>query len=412
MAGNKLLVADDSLTIQKVIRLALSSEGYEIQAVSDGNDAVEQISVYRPDVILIDVSLPSMSAFEVKRAINGLEDLKDVRFILMSSAFEKVDEGQVEEVGFHGRLTKPFDPAHLRQVLVDVLGQPAPNQRPTEAPEATTFMATPPPLPSIPKRPPSLMPQMPQSPAKASGSAKSPGPSIPPPADDWSSSSIEPLEPLESLEPMESDSPIMAPPPPSDVEELWEVTPEGMPEDLPQERRDQTEGDIKHLTESTIRMSGLDDFEWSVSEPSLKPPVHLSDAGDSNFQIEPASSATMAPPFMPEISGVAEASPDPLDAEPTIQTLPPPAIEIAASPADFYREAGAGEGTRRMPSMQPTGASAGTPTSGVIGLSTEQMEEIIRKELRETLQRMAEKMLPELAERVIKAEIHRMLSDT
>src|SRR3954466_7995555 len=123
MAGKKLLVADDSLTIQKVIRLALSNEGYEIQAVSDGNDAIQQISLFRPDAALVDVSLPGKTAFEVKRAINEHAALEEVRFILMSSAFEKVDEAQASEVRFHGRLTKPFDPAHLRQVLTDVLAQ-------------------------------------------------------------------------------------------------------------------------------------------------------------------------------------------------------------------------------------------------------------------------------------------------
>src|SRR6266550_2854928 len=102
MAGKKLLVADDSLTIQKVIRLALSNEGYEIQAVSDGTDAIQQISLFRPDLVLIDVSLPHQSAFEVKRAINQHQDLAEVRFVLMSSAFEKVDELQAEEVQFHG----------------------------------------------------------------------------------------------------------------------------------------------------------------------------------------------------------------------------------------------------------------------------------------------------------------------
>src|SRR3954447_23026180 len=125
MPGKKLLVADDSLTIQKVIRLALSNEGYEIQAVSDGNDAVQQISLFRPDVVLIDVSLPGKTAFEVKRTINEHEDLEEVRFVLMSSAFEKVDEDQVESVRIHGRLTKPFDPAHLRQVLSETLAQVA-----------------------------------------------------------------------------------------------------------------------------------------------------------------------------------------------------------------------------------------------------------------------------------------------
>src|SRR3954470_17693871 len=102
MPGKKLLVADDSLTIQKVIRLALSNEGYEIQTVSDGDDAIQQISLFRPDIVLIDVSLPGQSAFEVKRAINAQEDFKGARFVLMSSAFEKIDEKQLGELSFDG----------------------------------------------------------------------------------------------------------------------------------------------------------------------------------------------------------------------------------------------------------------------------------------------------------------------
>src|SRR6185312_11433345 len=132
MAGKKLLVADDSLTIQKVIRLALSNEGYEIQAISDGADAIQQIATFRPDCVLIDVSLPTRTAFEIKREVNGMEDHHDTRFILMSSAFEKIDEAQADEVGFEGRLTKPFDPAHLRQVLTEVLNAPrAPKSLPS-----------------------------------------------------------------------------------------------------------------------------------------------------------------------------------------------------------------------------------------------------------------------------------------
>jgi two-component system chemotaxis response regulator CheY len=96
MAVKKLLVADDSLTIQKVIRLALagmasgkasssSGDTYDIQAVSDGNDAIQQISLFRPDIVLIDISLPGKSAFQVKRAINGQDDLSNVRFVLKRS---------------------------------------------------------------------------------------------------------------------------------------------------------------------------------------------------------------------------------------------------------------------------------------------------------------------------------------
>src|ERR1700733_8592191 len=107
MLGKKLLVADDSLTIQKVIRLALSNEGYNIQTVSDGHDVIEQILLFRPDIILIDVSLPGRSALEIKRETNLNEEFKDIKFVLLSSAFEKMDEVPLEEANFHGRLSKP-----------------------------------------------------------------------------------------------------------------------------------------------------------------------------------------------------------------------------------------------------------------------------------------------------------------
>ncbi len=151
MSGKKLLVADDSLTIQKVIRLALSHEGYDIQAVSDGAEALEQLMLFRPNVVLIDVSLPGKSATEVKAFADEKPELRDVRFVLMSSAFEQVDEAAVERAGFHGRLTKPFDPAHLRKVLIDSLDMPsiapvAPPSIPVVSIDVPAAPITPPPF--------------------------------------------------------------------------------------------------------------------------------------------------------------------------------------------------------------------------------------------------------------------------
>lgn len=241
-AGKKLLVADDSLTIQKVIRLALSSEGYEIHAVSDGNEALQQISLFRPDVVLVDVSLPGKSAFEIKGAANAHADLRGVRFVLMSNAFESVDEIEAARVFFDGRLTKPFDPAHLRQVLSDVLG--------TGAREG----ALPPRMPKLPAEPPPLP---------------------------------------HSLE--ESEGPILdirkhlTPPPPA---------PPAPPTfgELPD--------DIRGLTESTIKMTGLDDFEWSVNEPVLKPHPRMIDEDEHE-----------APAFSPPVTAGAAATVNPAEME-------------------------------------------------------------------------------------------------
>ncbi|MBI3534368.1 MAG: response regulator [Deltaproteobacteria bacterium] len=121
MPSKKLLIADDSLTIQKVIKLALSQEEYEIQAVPEGNDAIQQIALFRPDVVLVDHSLPGKNAIEIKKTINDQSEFKNIRFVLMSSAFEKVDEKSIQDIGFNGRLTKPFDPTQLRQSLSQAL---------------------------------------------------------------------------------------------------------------------------------------------------------------------------------------------------------------------------------------------------------------------------------------------------
>lgn len=123
MAGKKILVADDSLTIQKVIRLALSGDGYDIQTVSTGKDALEQASLFRPDICIIDVSLPQYDAYQIKEQFNSKPDLKSIPVILMSSAFEKVDEARARGLGFSGHLIKPFDPSHLRSTLLSVAEQ-------------------------------------------------------------------------------------------------------------------------------------------------------------------------------------------------------------------------------------------------------------------------------------------------
>ena len=120
MAGKKILVADDSLTIQKVIRLALSGDGYEIQTVSDGKEAIEQASLFRPDVCIIDVSLPKYDAYQIRERFLQAPDLKNIPVIMMSSAFEKIDESRMQMLGFSGHLVKPFDPSHLRSTLLSV----------------------------------------------------------------------------------------------------------------------------------------------------------------------------------------------------------------------------------------------------------------------------------------------------
>jgi two-component system, cell cycle response regulator len=353
MAGKKLLVADDSLTIQKVIRLALSNEGYDIQAVSDGNDAIQQISIFRPDLILIDVSLPGQSAFEVKKAVNQEEDLAGTRFILMSSAFEKIDEALAKEVTFQGRLTKPFDPAHLRQVLIDVMSAP---------------------MPARPAPPPSSQ----QHVREVTGEHFAPPP--PPPSDDGSMLHEEELPPLPDSAPPPNWDPVSTPP-------------------------ENTASEIRQLTESTIRMSHLDEYEWSVNEPSLKPLSGHFDSGTNSGFVPPPPPAslgarTMAPPPPIDLPPMAFGSSS--DSEPA---LPPPSESENPFP-DFEIE------TQPPSEMEmPKSDSMMMPPLPSTPVTPHLVEELVQKQVEEVLEKMAKKMLPDIAERLIKEQIHKMLSE-
>ncbi len=109
----KLLVADDSATIQTVISLAFADENVEIEAVSTGDLVFEKARSTKPDVILADVFMPGCSGYEVCERIKADPELCHIPVVLMVGTFELFDRSEAERVGFDGYLTKPFDTNEL-----------------------------------------------------------------------------------------------------------------------------------------------------------------------------------------------------------------------------------------------------------------------------------------------------------
>jgi CheY-like chemotaxis protein len=108
LAGRKLLLADDSITIQKVIDLTFADEGVEVVTVGDGADAIEKIEQWLPDVVLADVFMPGFNGYEVCEYIKGSEKLKHIPVMLLVGSFEPFDEVEARRVGANDTLTKPF----------------------------------------------------------------------------------------------------------------------------------------------------------------------------------------------------------------------------------------------------------------------------------------------------------------
>ena len=105
-----LLLADDSATIQRVIELTFADEDMQVVAVGDGDSAIARIEHEPPDIVLADASMPGKNGYEVARYIKQSTRLAHVPVLLLTGAFEPVDERQASEAGCDGVLAKPFEP--------------------------------------------------------------------------------------------------------------------------------------------------------------------------------------------------------------------------------------------------------------------------------------------------------------
>ena len=138
----KLLLADDSVTIQRVIELTFADEDVEVVAVGDGQQAIDRVRSDRPDIVLADVGMPERDGYEVAAFIKGDPQLAHIPVLLLTGAFEPVDEVRARAVGCDGVLVKPFEPqmviSRVRDLLAGHREAPAPHHPPIGAPSART----------------------------------------------------------------------------------------------------------------------------------------------------------------------------------------------------------------------------------------------------------------------------------
>jgi CheY-like chemotaxis protein len=126
-----LLLADDSVTIQRVIELTFADEDVIVVAVSDGDQAIEQLEASPPDIVLADVGMPGKSGYEVAQYMRRSPRLEHIPVVLLTGAFEPVDQARADDAGCDGVLAKPFEP---QQVIGRVKELLARARRPAEVP--------------------------------------------------------------------------------------------------------------------------------------------------------------------------------------------------------------------------------------------------------------------------------------
>lgn len=149
--AKKLLLADDSITIQKVIKLTLSESDFDVTCVGNGEMALEGLPEIQPDIVLADVFMPRKSGYEVCEFIKNSPDYRHIPVILLVGTFEPFDKNEAARVKADGHLTKPFETAALVNLVNETLAKAAPASIPplaatAQVPQAAVRQAAEPPM--------------------------------------------------------------------------------------------------------------------------------------------------------------------------------------------------------------------------------------------------------------------------
>ena len=118
-----ILLADDSITIQKVVELTFSDGDYRVFCVANGAQALRKIPEVRPDVVLLDIVMPEKNGYEVCEALQADPATASIPVLLLTGTFEPFDQTRAEAAGARGHVTKPFESHTLVQRVEELLAQ-------------------------------------------------------------------------------------------------------------------------------------------------------------------------------------------------------------------------------------------------------------------------------------------------
>jgi CheY-like chemotaxis protein len=436
--SRRILLADDSLTIQKVIELTFMDEDYEVTAVSNGDEALRLLQETEPDFVIADVHMPGANGYEVCR--QAKQRFAGIPVLLLVGTFEPFDEGQSRSVGADAFLKKPFDSQELLQLVGQLLsarggdaGSRLEDTFPTAPAAAPAWEA----FEVEPAAEEAAAPASPAAPnpfetrfgggfepfASASESAPEPAPpAFPdpspwaaPPVEDWRTTPATPLAPGTAFAAEEAVfelDPIDEEPVPfalqDEVPELPPVEPQGFePEASPYE-----------LAPEAAPPAALP-WGHGNDEPLQLDDSYVLDAGSRWGSPEPPAPEPMAPePFALE-DPVQDRVPEPIfsfeasrevTAEHPLYAAPAPAApSYFAEPEPFAPE------PEPTPAPEPAAAVAepvAAAEAGPVRLSEEDVDRIARRIVEligdKPVREVAWEVIPDMAEVVIKGRLREL----
>ncbi|WP_164000790.1 response regulator [Pyxidicoccus caerfyrddinensis] len=427
-----LLVADDSLTIRKVIGMIFATEDFQVTAVDNGLDAISRVRELRPDVVLADVMMPGKSGYEVCEALKSDPATQGIPVVLLAGTFEAFDENRARAARADDHIAKPFESQVLLDKVKALVGQksntmpasmatrvlpptPQPAAPAPTAPAPQPVAARPAGIPQgtqsgFPRPPgPGMQPGAPGAPrppgpgAPPPGMARPPGPGMPPGAPGAPRPPGPGMPPGPMARPPGPGMPPGAPrppgpgmPPPGAAARPGVPPPPGAP------------------------APGMPPRPGVPPAPGAQPPgmarPGIPQGTQSGFPRPPPGGAPLppAPAAAPQPAARAR-DPFGLGAPAAPQAAAQPSISIEDSLPDTHgaEEISLDMGTPPAPApvaARPAAAPAAARPATADG-GEAQLREALSKASREVIEKIAWEVVPQLAETIIREELERLIKD-
>ena len=124
----KILVADESITIQKIVAMAFENEDSLVEGISNGKDALDRIKIFNPNIVLADVNMAELSGFELSKIIKNDPKFHSIKVLLLASDLEDFNENLFDLSGADDYISKPFKSQDIIKKVTDLISAITPDQ--------------------------------------------------------------------------------------------------------------------------------------------------------------------------------------------------------------------------------------------------------------------------------------------
>lgn len=116
-ASQRVLVVDDNEDATAALCMLLQAMGHETAEAHDGPEALDVVRAFQPDLVLLDIGLPTMDGYEVARRLRAVGTGKECKLVALTGWSQEEDREKTAEAGFTHHLVKPVDAETLRKLL-------------------------------------------------------------------------------------------------------------------------------------------------------------------------------------------------------------------------------------------------------------------------------------------------------